>query len=62
MSILLVEDDAEINQFIASGLAQLDHQVVTSGDGRDGLFRTTDRGFDAIVVDRILPGWMAWRW
>ena len=38
MRILIVEDDADTNQFIARGLAELGHQVVTSGDGRDGLF------------------------
>jgi two-component system OmpR family response regulator len=30
--------------------------VVISGDGRDGLFQATDGGFDAMVVDRMLPG------
>ena len=37
-------------------MAELGHQVVTSGDGRDGLFHATDGGFDAMVVDRMLPG------
>ena len=56
MRILIVEDDADTNQFIARGLAELGHQVVASGDGRDGLFHATDGGFDAMVVDRMLPG------
>lgn len=56
MRILIVEDDADTNQFIARRLAELGHQVVTSGDGRDGLFHATDGGFDAMVVDRMLPG------
>ena len=56
MRILIVEDDADTNQFIARGLAELGHQVVTSGDGRDGLFHATEGGFDAMVVDRMLPG------
>ena len=56
MRILIVEDDADTSQFIARGLAELGHQVVTSGDGRDGLFQGTDGGFDAMVVDRMLPG------
>lgn len=56
MRILIVEDDADTNQFIARGLAELGHQVVTSCDGRDGLFHATDGGFDAMVVDRMLPG------
>lgn len=56
MRILIVEDDTETSQFIARGLAELGHQVVTSGDGRDGLFQATDGGFDAMAVDRMLPG------
>jgi len=56
MRILIVEDDTDTNQFIARGLTELGHQVVTSGDGRDGLFHATDGGFDAMVVDRMLPG------
>ncbi|WP_296577807.1 response regulator transcription factor [Phreatobacter sp.] len=56
MRILIVEDDTETGQFIARGLAELGHQVVTSDDGRDGLFQATDGGFDAMVVDRMLPG------
>jgi len=56
MRILIVEDDTDTKQFIARGLAELGHQVVTSSDGRDGLFHATDGGFDAMVVDRMLPG------
>ncbi len=56
MRILIVEDDADTNQFIARGLAELGHQVVASGDGRDGLYHATEGGFDAVVVDRMLPG------
>ena len=33
MRILIIEDDADTSQFIARGLAELGHQVVTSGDG-----------------------------
>lgn len=56
MRILIVEDDADTNRFVARGLTELGHQVVTSGDGRDGLFQATEGGFDALVVDRMLPG------
>lgn len=56
MRILIVEDDAETSRFVARGLTEAGHQVVTSADGRDGLFRATESGFDAIVVDRMLPG------
>ena len=56
MRILIVEDDNETNRFVARGLAELGHHVVTSTDGRDGLFQATGDQFDALIVDRMLPG------
>ena len=56
MRILIVEDDAETSAFVAHGLTQAGHQVSASSDGRDGLFQATGGGFEAIVVDRMLPG------
>lgn len=56
MRILIVEDDPDTNRFVARGLSELGHQVVASADGRDGLFQATEGGFDALVVDRMLPG------
>ena len=56
MRILIVEDDADTSGFVARGLTELGHQVVTSADGRDGLFLATDGRFDALVIDRMLPG------
>lgn len=56
MRILIVEDDSETNRFVARGLAELGHRVVTSTDGRDGLFQATGDQFDALIVDRMLPG------
>lgn len=55
MRILIVEDDAETNAFIKQGLEQAGHHVVTSTDGRDGLFQATGGEFDVMVVDRMLP-------
>lgn len=56
MRILIIEDDPETLSFIARGLSELGHQTVTSSDGRDGLFQATEGGFDALIVDRMLPG------
>ncbi|KIU26030.1 XRE family transcriptional regulator [Sphingomonas melonis] len=56
MRILIVEDDAETSDYLAQGLSQAGHHVVTSADGPDGLFKATGNAFDALVVDRMLPG------
>ncbi len=56
MRILIVEDDADTGRFIGKGFTELGHQVVLSGDGRDGLYQATEGGFGALIVDRMLPG------
>jgi len=55
MRILIIEDDSETSAFIVRGLSELGHQVVAAADGRDGLFHATEDGFDAMVIDRMLP-------
>ena len=54
--ILLVEDDLTTVDFILKGLAEHGHVGDHSGNGRDGLFMATDGGYDAIILDRMLPG------
>lgn len=56
MRILIVEDDPETREFVARGLAEEGHRVTAAVDGREGLFAATDAEFDAIIVDRMLPG------
>ena len=56
MRILIIEDDRETRDFVGRGLRESGHAVSVAADGRDGLFQATDGGFDAIVVDRMLPG------
>ena len=54
--ILLVEDDLTTVDFILKGLAEHGHVGDHSSNGRDGLFMATDGGYDAIILDRMLPG------
>ena len=56
MRILIIEDDSETRDFVGRGLREIGHCVNMATEGRDGLFQATDGGFDAIVVDRMLPG------
>ncbi|NIK07733.1 two-component system OmpR family response regulator [Xanthomonas arboricola] len=56
MKILVVEDDAETREFICQGLLQAGNTVSSSTDGRDGLFKATEGRFDAVILDRMLPG------
>lgn len=54
--ILLIEDDRSTADFIAKGLTEAGCVVDQAHDGRDGLFLATDGSYDAIVLDRMLPG------
>ena len=54
--ILVVEDDATTADFIAKGLTEAGFLVDQARDGRDGLFHATDGSYDAVVLDRMLPG------
>jgi two-component system OmpR family response regulator len=54
--ILCVEDDQTTADYIAGGLADAGYQVDVAGDGDSGLARASDGQYDAIVLDRMLPG------
>jgi two-component system OmpR family response regulator len=54
--ILLIEDDPQTASYIVKGLAEEGMTVDHAGNGRDGLFHATDGGYDAIILDRMLPG------
>jgi len=56
MRILVVEDDKDVGAFIVKGLKEAGHIVEHAATGRDGLFLAASEVFDAIVLDRMLPG------
>jgi len=56
MKILVVEDDRETATYLVKGLNESGYTVDRAGDGREGLFLASSGGYDAIVLDRMLPG------
>ncbi|MBX3453140.1 response regulator transcription factor [Ferrovibrio sp.] len=56
MKFLLVEDNAEVARFVRKGLSEAGHTVDHADNGRDGLFLASSEKFDAIILDRMLPG------
>jgi two-component system OmpR family response regulator len=56
MKILLVEDNARVSQFVCKGLEEAGHTVDHAENGRDGLFLATTEHYDAVILDRMLPG------
>jgi two-component system OmpR family response regulator len=56
MHILIVEDDDETAAYMQKGLGESGYTVDRAANGRDGLFLATSGNFDAIIMDRMLPG------
>ncbi len=56
MRILLVEDDREVASYLLKGLSESGHRVDLAEDGREGLDRAIQDSFDAMIIDRMLPG------
>src|SRR5215831_16575734 len=56
MRILVIEDEARIQAFLARGLEAEGYSVIASGDGRDGLALATAAHVDLVVLDLLLPG------
>jgi len=55
MKILLLEDDAKIASFVAKGLREAGYAVDVSINGEEGLGLARQNGYDAAVVDVMLP-------
>jgi two-component system OmpR family response regulator len=56
MRILVVEDDRDVAGFVVKGLREAGHIAEHADNGRDGLFLAASEAFDAIILDRMLPG------
>lgn len=54
--LLVVEDDEATAAYVEKGLKEEGFTVDRCDNGRDALFLATDGSYDAIVLDRMLPG------
>lgn len=55
MKILLLEDDREIGAWVTDGLVRSGHVVDWLMSGKDALVAATTRGYDVLVLDRMVP-------
>src|SRR6187402_3421091 len=55
MRILLVEDNADIAEFIQRGLQEERYEVTVAGDGEAGLQTAIGELFGLIILDIMLP-------
>ena len=56
MRILVIEDDGRTADYIVKGLVECGYAVDRVAEGRDGLHRATSGEYDALIIDRMLPG------
>lgn len=60
MRLLLVEDEPELLRSLAKALREEGYAVDTAEDGEDGLYKASTTGYDAIVLDGMLPRMDGW--
>jgi two-component system OmpR family response regulator len=56
MRILVIEDDRDAADYLIKGLRESGYSVDHAADGREGLSLALSESYDAMVVDRMLPG------
>jgi two-component system OmpR family response regulator len=54
--VLVVEDDPQTAEEIRAALSDHGFAVESADNGRDGLLKAAAESYDAIVLDRMLPG------
>ena len=54
--MLIIEDDQDVSSYVKRGLTQAGWNVDVADDGKDGLLLATTEDYDALIVDRMLPG------
>ena len=56
MRVLIADDELAVRTSISRALELKGYRVETAADGREALVRLTDQGFDALVLDLMMPG------
>jgi len=56
VKLLLIEDNERVARFVNKGLSEAGHTVDHADNGRDGMVYAVSEPYDAIVMDRMLPG------
>jgi two-component system response regulator CpxR len=56
LSLLLVDDDAELCGMMREFLAESGHKLDTAFNGREGLASALRGGYDLVILDVMLPG------
>ncbi len=56
MRVLVVEDEPKVAQALKSGLCDEGYEAVVAQTGEEGFYQASDKSFDVIILDLMLPG------
>ncbi len=56
MRLLIVEDDCQAAAYLLKGLKESGYAVDHAADGNEALYMALSEPYDALIVDRLLPG------
>jgi CheY-like chemotaxis protein len=54
--ILIAEDNMAVQNFVARALTHRGHEVAAVGDGVQALESLTDKSYDLLITDIVMPG------
>lgn len=60
--VLVVDDEPHILHLLRANLTVEGYEVLVAEDGRQALEILKDQTPDLMILDLMLPGWMAMRW
>jgi DNA-binding NtrC family response regulator len=55
-TVLVVDDESGIREFMADALAEAGHETVQAGDASEAISRLEDQPFDLLILDLRMPG------
>lgn len=54
-TILVIDDDQEVRDFLVAVLERAGHEVTTAGNGRDGVAMFREHAVQVVITDIIMP-------
>jgi CheY-like chemotaxis protein len=58
--ILLIDDDPNVREVVGALLTYFGYECQTAADGRTGLARFAEGGWDLVVTDLVMPDVSGW--
>lgn len=52
---MIIDDETEMLELLREGLGSYDYQVVTATNGKEGLQKFAEGGFDLVLCDLVMP-------